>query len=117
VVAVVSPLPTWASTSAARALLDAIMANPPESYSRRASIMGPADEKFSASGDNGKLFYRLRRIYRDWFERQLHALDAQFAVVGVWDEEVAKDLHRTEDAEALVRRLLSEAEKPEARAA
>jgi hypothetical protein len=79
--------------------------------------MGPADEKFSASGDSGKLFCRLRRIYRDWFERQLHALDAQFAVVGVWDEDAAKALHRTEDAEGLVRRLLSEAEKPEARAA
>jgi hypothetical protein len=110
-------LPTWARTPAARPLLDPIIANPPESYSRKANIFGPADEKFSAKGDNGKLFYRLRRIYRDWFERQLHALDAQFAVVGVWDEDAAKDLHRTEDAEALVRRLLSEAEKPEARAA
>jgi hypothetical protein len=103
-------LPTWARTPAARPLLDAIIANPPESYSRKANIFGPADEKFSATTDSGKLFYRLRRIYRDWFELRLHALDAQFSVVGVWDEEAAKALHRTEDAEALVRRLLSEAQ-------
>lgn len=105
----VTALPPWANSRVARALLDAIVADPPETYARKGNAFGPADARFSASSDSGKLFCRLRRIYREWLEVQLRALDTRFRVTGKWDADGARALQRTEDAEALVRRLIGEA--------
>jgi hypothetical protein len=100
--------PAWAQSKAARELISAIIANPPETYGRKKNIFLPADERFSASTPSGKLFCRLRRLHREGHERQLRALDVQFHVSGVWDDQASRELHGVEDAQALIVRLLSE---------
>jgi hypothetical protein len=100
--------PAWAQSKAARELITAILQSPPATYVRKENIFGPAEERFSASTPSGKLFCRLRRLHRDWHERQLRALDVQFHVSGVWDDQASRELHGVEDAQALIVRLLSE---------
>jgi hypothetical protein len=101
-------LPAWANNAAAKALIDAILQSPPATYVRKENIFGPADERFSASTPSGKLFCRLRRLHREWHERQLRALDVQFHVSGIWSDQASRELHGVEDAQALIVRLLSE---------
>lgn len=101
-----SALPIWADNKLARALLTEILANPPETYVRSAWGCAPADERFSARTPSGKLVCKLRRMHREWFEREQAALDTQYHVRGVWNQDASNAIHRTEDADALVRRLL-----------
>jgi hypothetical protein len=56
----------------------------------------------------GKAAGRLRRMHSDWLDRELAALDAQYHVTGIWDDEVSKALFHTEDGNQLVERVLRE---------
>jgi hypothetical protein len=100
--------PAWAQSKAARELISAIVADPPETYVRKENIFGPADERFSASTPSGKLFCRLRRLHREALDKALHADDADYHATGKMGRRFA-DLCAEEAPDALLTRLLATA--------
>jgi hypothetical protein len=98
-------LPTWASNPEGRALLQQIVANPPttrvvhDDWGRR--------EVFNAWPC--RAVGKLRRMHLDWVDRQIKALDTQFAVSGHWDEAASRAIFDEEDADQLIARVLREA--------
>lgn len=105
-----SKTPAWASNDIGRALISAIIEERPErgadSY-KLPSIFGGHREPCEADY-RGKPAARLRRLHREWLERELALLDAQFAVTQLWDEDASKALLRTENANELIERVLAE---------
>jgi hypothetical protein len=103
-------LPTWAATPVARALLDAIIADQPDlgpsSYTLPSTFGGYRES--CEPRYRGKLAAQLRRIHSEWFEREFAKRDEQFRVSGVWDDAT---LHRVEQPDRLITRVLHEAEQ------
>jgi hypothetical protein len=104
----VSKLPPYADNKLGRALLTEILANPPETRIRSAWGGAPADQRFSAKSPSGKLVCQLRRLHREWLEREFAILDRQFEVTGVWNDAASRAVFGAEEPDALVRRLLAE---------
>jgi hypothetical protein len=102
-------LPAWARSDDALLLLAHIIDAPPATFIRSADDWQGATERFTAKGC--KPLAELRRMHREWEEREFAALDAQFHVTGHWDQDASNAIHRAEDADALVRRLLTEPER------
>lgn len=102
-----NPLPAWAATPEARALIGQAIANPPQrTITRGAWIEGGGNVRF-----HGGVTGKLRRLYSDWLDREFAALDAVYAVKGFWDQAASDALCRVEDADQLIERLLAEAER------
>jgi hypothetical protein len=100
-------LPRWALNEGARTLLEQVIAERPDWFLRcydGSRINGETVFKGKAAG-------RLRRMHSDWLDRELAALDAQYHVTGIWDDEVSKALFHTEDGNRLIDRVLRETEE------
>lgn len=93
-----SDLPAWSQSAIARALIAEIIAERPVyGLSRGAWIEGGGQRVY-----RGKLAGQLRRIQREWLEREYAIRDAQFAATGQWDGE-GLDI---ESADELIARIL-----------
>jgi len=104
-------LPRWADTPLGHELLAAIRRNPPESSLVR-DDWGTRDcPRFT-----GKLAGRLRKMREEWVDREMALLDRQYHATHRWDEEASRTVLGTEEADALVRRVLAEAEQRRAAA-
>jgi uncharacterized protein (DUF2461 family) len=95
-------LPDWARTDECKALIEQIIAEQPDSFTRfyeGSQVNGLTIYKGKAAG-------RLRRIHDDWVGAQYAALDAQFEVTGSWDDAAGKAIHAAETADQLIERLI-----------
>lgn len=97
-------LPAWANTPIGRALVQAILADPPESRQVR-DDWGTRDWRSYA----GKVAGTLRRLHDEWQTRELAKLDRTFAITGVWDDAASRAVLGCEDSNQLIERLLAEA--------
>lgn len=103
-------LPSWANTPIGRALVAEVLANPPEARTIRhtlPSIYGGYPDGTSTTYVS-KPASLLRRLHKEWLQRQYTRLDRQFAITGVWDSAEGRAIHDVEDANALIERLLAE---------
>jgi hypothetical protein len=98
-------LPCWALNSFAHSLIEQIIAERPEPSIGDA--MGFKVATFRATSSASPVA-KLRRLYRDWLDRELAALDAAFHATGVWDQDASRAIYDVEDNDALITRALAE---------
>ena len=97
-------LPVWATTDEGRELVARIIAERPASFTRRGQwIEGGGVEVY-----RGATAGKLRQLHNAWLDREQAALDAQYEVTRFWDQEASDELHRTEDGNKLIARVLRE---------
>lgn len=116
--AVVTRLPEWADNAGGRALVSAIIEERPgyRDRHRLPSIYGGHIEPMPPRYI-GKTAARLRKLHDRWLDRQLAALDAQFAVSGHWDADASHALFAAETGDQLIERVLRETDESEREAA
>jgi hypothetical protein len=105
-------LPPYADNPLGRALIAEIIAIRPDSRLIR-DDWGCRDTEHYV----GKPCSLLRKLHREWLQRQYTRLDRQFAITGVWDAAEGRAIHEAEDANRLIKRVLREAGERRARAA
>lgn len=99
-------LPVWALNQEGHALIEQIIAERPDCFLRC----------YDGSRINGETVYKgrtaglLRQMHSAWLDREHAELDAQYAAMRVWDQEASNALHRTEDGNQLIERVLRETE-------
>lgn len=111
-----APLPTWAQTGVARALLSTIVAERPEARvtsNKLPSIYGGHREPTTREYV-GKPAGLLRRIRTEWIEREFAKLDQTYAATGVWDEAASKAVLGCETADDIIERMLNAPSQAEA---
>ena len=104
-------LPAWARSEIARQLLAAIVEAPPELHvnsGRLPRIYGSHREPTEPTY-TGPIAGRLRRIRKEWIEREYDLLNRQFAATHHWDADSAERILRAETVEAVIGRVLAEA--------
>lgn len=100
-------LPCWALNVEGHRLVEQIIAERPASFLR----------PYDGSRINGETVFKghtaglLRQMHDAWMTREFAALDAQYAVTGHWDNAASDAIHRTEDGNALIGRVLRETER------
>lgn len=96
-------LPPYAQSRIGRALVSEIIAEQPSCYVTRG-------EPYNCGGRTvyrGKLAGQLRRLHREWMQREFARLDSVFKVSGVYDQTAANAVCGAEEPDALIARLLS----------
>jgi hypothetical protein len=101
-------LPQWANTRIGRACIAEIIANPPEGRLVR-DDWGTRDQPEFNAWKRPDVA-TLKRLHREWKERELARLDQRFERTGHWDHDAANAIFRMEDADALIGRVLAEAQ-------
>lgn len=97
-------LPVWALNTEGHALVEQVIAERPDYFIRRGAwVEGGGEHVFKGSTAG-----RLRAMHDDWLTREFAALDAQYHVTSFWDQEASNALHRIEDGNQLVERVLRE---------
>jgi hypothetical protein len=99
-------LPTWADNRDARRLLASIIADPPETRIRRDDWGSEEVYRTWKRPDVAAL----RKLHAQWQEREFAALDRKFAITGVWDQTASNAVLGAETPDALIGRLLGEAQ-------
>lgn len=100
-----SDLPAWAQTTDALPHLAGVIASPPETRISRTDW--GSREVYRARPDVNAL----RRLYDAWLDAQIDALNAQYEVTGHYDMAARDEIARVEDADRLIRRLLTQNEE------
>ena len=96
-------LPVWCLHSFGHALVEQVIADRPEpSITPGRWSEGGGATVYRATSQDSPVA-KLRRLYREWFERELAELDAR-----EWDQDAATALHRVEDHNGLIARVLRE---------
>jgi hypothetical protein len=98
-------LPVWALNQYGHELVEQIIRERPEPWIVDSSGFKMEVYRATSSADP---VAKLRRLYKDWLEREFALLDARGKASGVWDEEASRAIFGTEDNNALIRRVLSE---------
>jgi hypothetical protein len=106
-IATVQNLPKWASNRLGRALVSAIIAERPDCFVT-------SGESYNSGGRTiykGKVAGQLRRLHREWMEREFARQDEQFRITGIWDQAASNAVCGAEEADALIGRILRETEQ------
>jgi hypothetical protein len=99
-------LPEWARSQLASELIAAILADPPEGRPIR-DDWGTRDHRSFA----GKIAGRLRRLHKEWVEREYSQLSRKFAIYHKWDHERAREILSAPDGNQLIEQLLSQEQR------
>jgi hypothetical protein len=103
-------LPAWCETLPGRELIEQIIAERPEprvQSNRLPSLYGGHREPNTATYPC-EAASLLRRLHRDWVQHELTALDRQFAITHIWDDDASHAILGAEQPDALIERVLSE---------
>jgi hypothetical protein len=109
----IESLPQWCANHDGRRLIYSILADRPQPRVRQhrlPSLYGGYSDGTSITYP-GKVAGQLRRMHTVWLDRELKALDAQYAVSGKWDEDASTAILTTETADQLIARILGESER------
>ena len=99
------PMPQWALNEGARTAIEQIIADRPEPSIGDAMGFKVAHYRATSSASP---VAQLRRLYRDWLDRECREVEAIFKATGVWDQEASNAVFRVEDADKLIGRVLRE---------
>jgi hypothetical protein len=103
-------LPAWALNQHGHALVEQIIRERPEpSITRGVWIEGGGVTIYRATSSADPVA-QLRRLYKDWLDREISALDAKYHATREWDQEASNQVFRTEDTDKLITRVLRETE-------
>lgn len=100
-------LPSWCDNPIGRALVEQIIGERPSfRLSRGQWIEGGGQKSYP-----GEAAGQLRRMHKDFVEREYAALNRQFAVLNRWDHERAREVLGVENGNELITRILAETEQ------
>jgi hypothetical protein len=105
-------LPPYADNALGRELIAAIVAERPEQVTIRhklPSVYGGYPDGTTTSFI-GKAASRLRRLRKEWIEREFDLLSRQFAATHYWPADEVEAILRVEEADALIARVIAEAD-------
>lgn len=100
-------LPVWALNQQGHALVEQIIAERPEPFIRSGTWIEGGGVAIYRGATAGKL----RQMHDRWLEREHATLKTQYDVSGFWDQAASDTLHRTEDGNQLIERVLRETEQ------
>jgi hypothetical protein len=99
-------LPAWADNVKALPLLAGIIVKPPEARLIR-DDWGTPDTPWYRTSRRPDVA-ALKRMHTDWLDRELAALDAQFAMTGKWCADASRSVLGAETPDQLIHRLLTQ---------
>jgi hypothetical protein len=100
-------LPVWALNQEGHALVERIITERPDHYVTR----GQWVEGGGVTVFRGATAGKLRQMHNRWLDREQAELDARYNETRVWDQEASDALHRTENGNQLIERVLRETQQ------